>query len=94
MGISGGSQFTCVIGNISNFKDIKVALQVVQGKSENKSFRIDVDCSWVLYYLHNVKDLVDFLVVLSLQGAIVTPICDGIHRHHTKRITTKRRRVK
>lgn len=59
--------------------------------------RVDADINWLYYKLGANKRKSDaariiseFLETLALYGFIVTPICDGEARHHSKRATTER----
>ena len=59
----------------------------------NKNCKIDVDISWIVRKLgigktedSIMKEVSNFLKTLAHQGGfIVTPICDGDERHHSKR---------
>ena len=60
-------------------------------------FRIDVDCNWLAFKLGGGKrpqeaasKVADFLELLRKYGFIVTPICDGELRHHSKRASVER----
>ena len=50
------------------------------------AIRIDVDCNWIanLKFIKSVDEVVDFCEVLSTNGFIVTPICDGLVRQPSK----------
>ena len=57
----------------------------------------DVDCNWIAFMLGANKcpheaasKTADFLECLANYGFIVTPICDGKERHHSKRASMER----
>ena len=63
----------------------------------SKKYYVDVDCNWVACNLGGTKSpseaasiTCDFLVTIANYGFVVTPICDGECRHHSKRATIDR----
>ena len=59
-------------------------------------FQIDVDCNWLAFKLDGSRNLneaamktSDFLEALVLYGFVVTPVCDGEIRYHSKRASTE-----
>ena len=59
---------------------------------------IDVDCSWIGYKLSQGSSssedaslqTAELLLLLSKAGFVVTPVCDPLRRHHSKRASTSR----
>jgi len=97
MGIKSGPQFTFSVSHMRDLSDIqRICIQLRQMSKVNNNqhapIRTDVDCNWIanLPRIKNTKEVVDFLEVLSKNGLVVTPICDGTIRHHSKRATIKR----
>ena len=63
----------------------------------HQKYYIDVDCNWVACYLGATKNPTeaahitsDLLQALAARGFIVTPVCDGEIRHHSKRASIDR----
>ena len=64
---------------------------------DSDKIHVDVDCNWVACQLGGTKSpneaasiTCDFLLTLAEYGFVVTPICDGVRRHHSKRATISR----
>ena len=96
MGLTSPKALTYVIKNLNvrNLKDILESIRQLEGRS---NLHFDVDCNWVAFKLgcnknpdEATKKVVDFLECLAQYGFIVTPVCDGEQRHHSKRATTER----
>jgi hypothetical protein len=103
MGIKSASSLLYPIKGLS-VKSIKDIINNIYFKDDesrdtiiHKKYLIDVDCNWVACHLGatNSPDeaasiTCDFLEALSQYGFVVTPICDGERRHHSKRATVDR----
>ena len=80
------------VKGLYNLKSICNALKE-SPNTPNECLRVDVDCNWIanLDQIKNVHEVVDFLQSSSINECVVTPICDGEFRHHSKRATIDRR---
>jgi len=95
---------TKAVYNIENLpiKAVKDVLNAIRSNTavENgkiPAFRVDIDCNWVACKLGGNKcprnaaaTTADFIECLAKYGFIVTPICDGEARHHSKRASVDR----
>ena len=98
MGLKCGNTINFGINNI----DFKCLLTIVKFRVSRRSSNIDVrpvidiDASWVIrrfcsYPLSmRLNYLMSMCMLFILDGCCVYIICDGEHRCHTKRATTKR----
>ena len=77
-----------------SMKDIKA---IAETHFDPPSMLIDdIDCSFVAYHLGSttvnaVEKTKGLLLALAQNGFIVTPICDGSIRHHSKRASIDRK---
>ena len=96
MGINSAKSLTFNIKKL-NIRAIKDVIKCIRNPTELSFFKIDVDCNWVAFKLGCAKKpqeaaskTADFLQCLASCGFIVTPICDGERRHHSKRASIER----
>ena len=91
MGVSGQDKTLFKLKGLSiqNLKRIASSME--------SALTIDVDINWLVYYicrgLRNeeiIRIVADFLATLASSEFIVTPICDGFIRHHSKRASISR----
>ena len=100
MGIRSGVSVTFNIENVNGLNDLKNICNAVKKTPDsttnvnrnNQCIHVDVDCNWIANRdtIKNVHEVADFLESLSINGFIVTPVCDGEFRHHSKRATVER----
>ena len=73
--------------------------KILSARFPNRQIVVDVDCSWIACVLGRGKNpeeiasaTATFLLTLAhASGFIVCPIFDKDSRHHSKRVSTKRR---
>ena len=97
MGILSGNIITHLIKRLS-VRDVKDSIKIIRqcGENESEHLRLDVDISWIVFKIGANKKppqeavtlVCDFLQTLAKYGFVVTPICDGEIRHHSKRAST------
>ena len=95
MGLKGAANIISTAKGISvaGLKDIARSRLLEDGGL----CKIDVDCSWLGYKLgrsssHGNTSILtaEALILLSKAGFVVTPVCDPLNRHHSKRDSTNR----
>lgn len=100
MGILSGNIITHLIKRLS-VRDVKDSIKIIRqrgAENESEHLRLDVDISWIVFKIGANKKppqeavtlVCDFLQTLAKYGFVVTPICDGEIRHHSKRASTDR----
>ena len=96
MGIKQPKYFTYNIKGLT-IRAVKDLIKSVRQITDRSILKIDVDCNWLAFKLGANKKpneaatkVADFLQCLASKGFIVTPICDGQIRHHSKRASTER----
>ena len=96
MGLRGANSILYSITGLS----IKALKEIAcsRASDDERLVRIDVDCSWVAHKLAAKSGhcseagemTAEVLHLLSKAGFVVTPICDPLHRHHSKRASVER----
>ena len=96
MGLKSAKSLTFNIKKL-NIRAIKDTIKTIRNPADLSFFKIDVDCNWVAFKLgcgkkpqEAASKTADFIQCLSSCGFIVTPICDGERRHHSKRASIER----